>query len=183
MLGLFSHFEGTRQGNWAGAKGARSWHHRDAHRGGDAKGMADVIQSSLVSLCSGGPRHKSPSPHTGPLDAPDSQQPAQTVLESWALCVSLEMALSPSRNWPQETSSPLTPHLSLGSGSHFCWGAGVMHSTDLHPALVGLEGRSSPPASAQGSSRPGEGLGVTWPLPSAWWRDCGPRADREVLLT
>lgn len=49
MLGLFSHFEGARQGDMAGAKGAQSWHCSGAHKGESAKGLVDPIQSPLGS--------------------------------------------------------------------------------------------------------------------------------------
>lgn len=49
MPGLFSRFEGARQMDRAGAKGAQSWHRSSAHRGGGVKGLMDPIQSPLGS--------------------------------------------------------------------------------------------------------------------------------------
>lgn len=96
MLGLFSHFEDARQGNWAGAKAAWSWCRSSAHRE-DVNTLVYPIQSPLGSP----PRNLTvlwwsqaqASLSSYGTSGFSSQQPAQMMLGIWVLCVRLEMPL------------------------------------------------------------------------------------------
>ena len=194
MLGLFSHFAGARQGDCPGAQGAQSWRCSSAHRGGGAKGLVDPIQSPLGS----------PPRNFTALEVPGTSLPLliwdlwmlQTVsnLPNGArdlgpLCMFGDAPLTFPGAGLGGTPHPLhgpvhpTSAMALGATSVGLLVAGVVPSTALRPAPVGMAGEGSLPASSQGSPRAGEWLGVAWPLPPAWQRGCGPRADREALLT
>lgn len=155
LLGLFSPFEGARQEDLAGARDAQGWCWNSACRQGGPEKFVDPSH------------HQPPSSHKGPLDAPDSQKPAELVQEVWPLCGCWQ-DVQPSQElaWGLP-SRPCAPHSSHGFGSLFCWAASCMCNVWHSPALCcgGADRRGSLPASAQGSPRTGKRLEVARPLP------------------
>lgn len=186
MPGLFSRFEGARQGDWAEAR-ALVHTEEGVPRGWRIPSKALWVNPETSRVLWRSRAQASRTSHGTPgwsrqsATCPNATRdlaPLRLVGDAplTLLGAGLGGTLPP-------LARPCAPHSQHGPSAGLPV-AGVTHSPALRPAPVGRAGDGSPPASSQGTPRAGGRLGVAWPLPPAWQRGGGPsRAGSAPHLT